>query len=89
MKLNGPFMVDLKVLIINEKTGQCGEITLGMEKFVYLTEESIKQSVNEINFEANGLEGFRLMTKREAVNYVLTGSFETTYAVPGSQNWEN
>jgi hypothetical protein len=68
IQMNGPAEFEMKVWVINDKTGQSGQATVGLGCFEYPTKEKVKEKVDSLidELEENGMEGFRLMTKQEA-----------------------
>ena len=98
-QLHAPVDVSIEVFIINPETGDTGIGTLTMGHLKYPTQDDLAEAVAE--FEA-GLEeqapGYRLMTKDEAFNTVVTREFgpqvdedgeRISVASPGGKCWDS
>ena len=90
--MNGPAEFSMEVFVINEEKGQKGKVTIGLGVFQFPTPKKVKDRISE--FEAEGLgsigEGFRVMTKREAWDFVMqerTGQSDTRFALPNGPEW--
>jgi hypothetical protein len=88
--LNGPAEFEAKVFVINDKTKQQGQVTLGLSVLEYPTPEAIRVALEKLeNDEMKGaLEGFRLMTKKEAWDFVMEEKTGQTFALPGGEEWD-
>lgn len=88
-KMNGPFKSNIEIFVINDKTEMSGTVEVDIGAFEYPSKEKVKEALDKLDFKKGPLKGYRLMTKREAVNYVLTGCAnpEIGVAIPGSKDW--
>ena len=91
MIMNGPCDFEMKVWVINDETGQEGQVTVGLGAFQYPTPHMVKERLDKLvaeDFEG-ALEGFRLMTKREALEAMAVERTGGRFAIAmGSKEWD-
>ena len=88
-KMQAPIKVEIKVMVTNGETS--GEVTYGLSAFQYPTKEDIDHAMKEVE-DSSVLKdsGMRLMTKREAFDYMIfekTGCTDT-FALPNGDEWD-
>lgn len=88
MTMRGPFEIELKVHITDED-GRQGKVTYSLPLAEFPTEEKIRSALDEAA-KAVEDQGFRLMTKPEFINTLMSEKFGTTenFAVPGGPDWD-
>jgi hypothetical protein len=91
IQLNGPAEFDMHVFVINDESGQRGKVTIGLGVFRYPTPQSIKKRIEEFEQEEliDHLNGFRLMTKREAVAMTTYEKTGLDMVAPVSREWDD
>lgn len=87
---NGPAEFEMQVHVINDDTGVSGKATIGLGVFEYPTKEKVKERIAKFEQEelVDALEGFRLMTKREAWEAVMYEKIGERFAMAGGQDWD-
>jgi len=90
MVFNGPASFDMQVMVINDETGQVGEVTVGLGLFEYPTPLAIKERIEKMVAEEfeGALDGFRLMTKEEAWKQKMLEKTGTRFAMMGGKDWD-
>lgn len=87
---NGPAEFEMKVFITNDETDQHGRATITLGALEYPSKERIRDRIAKFEKEElNGaLEGFRLMTKREAAEFIIFEKTCERMAIAGSPDWD-
>lgn len=90
IKMNGPAEFEMKVWVINDDTGQSGQATVGLGSFEYPTKEKVKEKIDSLpeELEEKGMNGFRLMTKREAFKAWSIEKVGEPMALAAGPDWD-
>jgi len=90
MVFNYPVEFEIKVMVINDETGQNGFASFSLGKFEHPSPEKVKEKLSSVISELNaqGVTGFRLATKREAWDAVCIERTGQTFAMPKGEEWE-
>lgn len=87
MKIQGPIEVEVKVMIVNPDEQVRGEVTIGMGRGTYPTDEDIRDRVR-VFVEDEMPKGYRLMTKREYWDAICGDQFGEQFAMPGGPDYD-
>ncbi len=89
--MNGPIQLDMKVWIINDETGQSGQMTYSLPNFQHLDCAAMEIAIGKAmaTLDDKGIDGFRVATKREAWNFVCEEKTGETFAMPGGESWDD
>lgn len=87
---NGPATFEMALSVINDETGVTGSVTVGLGAFEFPSPESVAARIKKFEDEecVNALEGFRLMTKDEAVIQFLFKNTGESFAMTGGKDWD-
>ena len=87
---NGPAEFEMQVFVINDETKQSGRVTIGLGVFEYPTKKKVKERVAKFEREelVDALDGFRIMTKKEAWRTVMREKTGTQFAMAGGKDWD-
>lgn len=88
---NGPADFEMALMVINDETGVTGSVTVGLGAFEFPNPESVAARIKKFEDEecVSALDGFRLMTKDEAVTRFMLQNTGERYAIPGSKEWDS
>ena len=71
---HGPVTIDMNVYVINDETNETGHVPLSLGAFGYPSQAVIQARVDAfVEDFLPGMEGFRLMTKREQLLFRING----------------
>lgn len=87
MKIQGPVEVEIKLHIINGEDEIHGEVTIGMGRGIYPTEEQLRARVEKFATEEMPA-GYRLMSKQEFWNTLCMERAGTRLARPGGADYD-
>ena len=89
LTMHGPVILEAKVAIINEETGDTGTATIELPTGRFPTTEDMQEVIDKVAKEVEPAS-FRLMTRKEFMKQLIrekTGSDEK-FAVPGPNAWD-
>jgi hypothetical protein len=91
VKMHGPVQVEVAVWIINDNTREAGKASIKLPALTYPTPELIAEQVAK--FEATALvgelEGFRLMSKKEAFSACSLERYEMLSTLQSHDEWDS
>lgn len=90
IRLHGPFLMEMKVYIINTETEQAGTLSVGLPPMKYATPDQVKDRIEKfVNGELEKhAPGFRVMTKEEAWRHHCLDNYSQVFAMPGGFSWD-
>lgn len=90
-EMNGPVELEMRVWIINDEKQQAGQAIVPLGVFKYVNPETIANALKK--FEETGfigpLEGFRLMTKKEAWSAMVQQRFGVESILSAHDEWDD
>jgi len=87
--MHGPAEFEMHVHIINDETGQTGEMSVNIGVFEYPTPGKVAASLERVASQLDKVApGFRLMTKIEAFEEWCIEKVGEPFAAPGGLDWD-